>query len=146
MSKHMQTESRGTLLSRAVRVALLAPFICFLPSIEQAQTPAANADDIAAPVKRFEGTADFKGNGGATKHAAVTIRQWTVPGKQKIEALAERGFLLVTVRAGKVTTTIAGKEEQRVTNDFWTVPENAKMSVEAAGEAAVLEVVSFNVR
>ena len=146
MSKHMQTESRGTLSSRAIRVALLAPFICFLPSMEQAQTPPTTADDIAAPVKRFEGTADFKGKGGATKHAAVTIRQWTVPGKQKIEALAERGFLLVTVRAGKVTTTIAGKEEQRVTNDFWTVPENTKMSVEATGEAAVLEVVSFNVR
>ena len=146
MSKHMQTESRGTLLSRAVRVALLAPFICLLPSMEQAQTPADTADDIAAPVKRFEGSADFKGKGGATKHAAVTIRQWTVPGKQKIEALAERGFLLVTVRAGKVTVTIAGKEEQRKTDDFWTVPENAKMSVEATGEAAVLEVVSFKVR
>ncbi len=139
-----------THLKNAMRVAMVAPFICFLPSMEQAQTPQAapaeTAGDMARPVSRFEGGADFKGKGGASRHATVTIRQWTVPGKQKIEALAERGFLLVTVRAGKVTTTIAGKQEKRVTDDFWTVPENAKMSVEAAGEAAVLEVISFNVR
>ena len=128
------------------RTVFLLPLVCFVPFIERAQTPAQSADGMLAPVNRFEGNAQFKGKGGRPTDVRVTIRQWTIPGKQKIEALPERGFLLVTVRAGKVTTTIAGKQEQHRTDDFWTVPENTKMSVEAAGEAALLEVVSLTVR
>jgi quercetin dioxygenase-like cupin family protein len=63
-----------------------------------------------------------------------------------VDALPESGFLLVTVRAGKVTTTINGQTQQRRTDDFWTVPENTRMSVEASGEAALLEVLSLSVR
>lgn len=128
------------------RAVLLLPLVCLAPFIERAQSPAQTADGMPAPVNRFEGSAQFKGKGGRPTDVRVTIRQWTIPGKQKVEALPERGFLLVTVRAGKVTVTIAGKQEQHHTDDFWTVPENAKMSVEAAGEAAVLEVVSLTVR
>lgn len=135
-----QFSSRST-RRRAIRGAALA-LVGFALSFAQGQK---NPDEMRAPVNRFEGTAQFKGKGGKQQNAHVTIRQWTVPGKQKVD-LAEKGFLLVTLRAGKVTTTINGKEEKRVTDDFWTVPENAKLSVEATGEAAVLEVVSITVR
>jgi len=138
----MPPESHRKILSRVLRTAALAPIVCLMPCMQNAQTP---ETDIATPVNRFEGGAQFKGKGGKPQNARITIRQWTIPGKQKVE-VPERGFLLVTLRAGKVTTTIGGKEEKRHTDDFWTVPENAKMSVEAAGEAAVLEVISFTVR
>ena len=133
-------------LMQKLRFVLLLPLICLAPVMERAQAPAQTAEGMLAPVNRFEGSAQFKGKGGRPRDVRVTIRQLTIPGKQKIDALAERGFLLVTVRAGKVTTTIAGKQEQHRTDDFWTVPENAKMSVEAAGEAALLEVVAFTIR
>jgi quercetin dioxygenase-like cupin family protein len=58
----------------------------------------------------------------------------------------ESGFLLVALRAGKVTTTIGDKEEKHNTGDFWTVDAEAKMSVEVKGESAVLEVLSLAVR
>ncbi|HEV2690431.1 MAG TPA: hypothetical protein VGV35_17865, partial [Bryobacteraceae bacterium] len=64
-----------------------------MPLLEQAQTP---QGDMPAPVSRFEGGAQFKGKGGKLQNARVTIRQWTIPGKQKVDALPERGFLLVT--------------------------------------------------
>lgn len=125
-----------------IRGASLAALLCLVPGADRAQTQPA---DMVAPVSRFDGTAQFKGKGGANKDAHVTIRQWTIPGKQKMD-VPEKGFLLVTLRAGKVTTTINGKEDKRRTDEFWTVPENAKMTVEAAGEAAIIEVISINVR
>lgn len=131
------------------RIAALFSIICFVPAPEyaQPQRPATPpSSDLPAPVSRFQGDAHFKGTDGRTRDAQVTIRQWTIPPKQKVDALPERGFLLVTVRAGKVTTTINGQQQQRRTDDFWTVPENAKMSVEATGEAALLEVLSLTVR
>jgi quercetin dioxygenase-like cupin family protein len=133
---------------RARMVALFS-IICFVPATEHAQpqrgaTP--SSVDMPAPVSRFQGDAHFKGKDGRTRDAQVTIRQWTIPPKQKVETLPERGFLLVTVRAGKVTTTINGQQQQRRTDDFWTVSENVKMSVEASGEAALLEILSLTVR
>ena len=142
MRAHMQRESTKRILARIVRPAAIAPLLCLIPWMDHAQT---SQTDITTPIQRFEGSAQFKGKGGKTQNASVTIRQWTIPGKQKMD-VPERGFLLVTLRAGKVTTTIDGKEEKRRTDDFWTVAENAKMSVEAAGEAAILEVISFTVR
>ena len=135
---------RKTISARMVwiRGASLAALLSLVPGADRAQTQPA---DMVAPVSRFDGTAQFKGKGGANKDAHVTIRQWTIPGKQKMD-VPEKGFLLVTLRAGKVTTTINGKEDKRRTDEFWTVPENSKMTVEAAGEAAIIEVISINVR
>ena len=134
--------TRTSLRTTWIQGVSLAALLCLIPAADRAQTQPA---DLVAPVNRFDGTAQFKGKGGANKNAHVTIRQWTIPGKQKMD-VPEKGFLLVTLRAGKVTTTINGKEDKRRTDDFWTVPENAKMTVEAAGEAAIIEVISINVR
>src|SRR5579863_3209785 len=120
------------------RIVAAASMVFLLPFSQYAQK--------ATPANRFEGDAQFKDKNGKSKGAHVTIRQWSIPGKQKVDALPERGFLLVTVRAGKVTTTIGGEQKQRVTGDFWTVQEDQRMSVEATRETAVLEVVSFTVR
>lgn len=146
----MKLRSLGSILSDNLRIVAVAPVVFLLPFSQYAQAPQAEDADAnagkATPTNRFEGDARFKGKDGKSKSAHVTIRQWTIPGRQKVDTLSERGFLLVTVRAGKVTSTIGGKREQRITDDFWTVPERQKMSVEAAGETAVLEVVSFTVR
>ena len=133
-----------------IRRAAAASIICLVPVAQGAQpqqpgSPAASIE-MPPPVSRFRGDAHFKGKDGRTRDAQVTIRQWTIPPKQKADSLPERGFLLVTVRAGKVTTIINGQQQQRSTDDFWTVPANSKMSVEASGEAALLEVLSLTVR
>jgi quercetin dioxygenase-like cupin family protein len=128
-----------------LRIAALSSLMLLVPAAEHAQQAAAPSD-LLAPVSRFQGDAHFKGKDGRTRDAQVTIRQWTIFPKQKVDPLPEKGFLLVTVRAGKVTTTINGQQQERKTDDFWTVPENAKMSVEGSGEAALLEVLSLTAR
>jgi len=120
---------------------------CGMPSVDSAQSQQAAPAEIAAmTVNRFDGSAQFKGKNGASKNAHVTIQQLTIPPKQSTVVAPKQAFLLVTVRAGKVTATIGDKREQHSTDDFWTVPENGRMSVEAGGEAAIIEVISFTVR
>jgi quercetin dioxygenase-like cupin family protein len=133
---------------KGLRAALFS-IVLFAAATNRARPQQPNAADVSAgmaPVSRFQGDAHFKGKGGRTRDAQVSIRQWIISPRQKVDALPERGFLLLTVRAGKVTTTIGGQRQQRRTDDFWTVPENTKMSVEASGEAALLEVLSLAVR
>lgn len=131
--------------------ALLTPLLFLAPHAGRAQnqppaaaTPA-EAAAASAPITRFDGSAKFQAKGGQSRDVHATIHQWVISPKQKVD-IAEKGFLLVTVRAGKVNVTVGGKTEQHRTDDMWSVPDNTKMSVEAPGEAAVLEVIAFTVR
>lgn len=73
----------------------------------------------------------------------VTIRDWLIHGRQKIEKFPETGLLVVSLHSGTVTTTIAGKEEKRLPGDFWTVPAKASMGVQVTSESAALHIVSI---
>jgi len=81
---------------------------------------------------------------GKSKNVRVAVHQWTILGEQRIPELQERGFLLVQLLGGKVTTVIDGKEQRRAKGEFWIVPANAKMSIHATGETATLEVMIVN--
>ena len=92
---------------------------------------------------RFEGSTTLHTKGGTTAHVDVTVHQWSIGGKQRIE-IPEHGFLVAQLRAGSITTTIDGKQEKRRAGDFWTVSANSRMSVQVTSEAAVLEVTSLS--
>jgi FtsP/CotA-like multicopper oxidase with cupredoxin domain len=104
------------------------------------------AQDQTRQVDRFSGSAKVTAKNGGTKEARVTVRQISVSGKQRADVPLDPGFHLVTLRAGKVTTLIDGKEENHTTDEFWTVKENSRMAVTVGGETAVLEVISLVVR
>ena len=133
-----------------IRRAAAASIICLVPVAQGASrsSPARRRRASRCRPRSADSgeTPTLKARMAEPGDAQVTIRQWTIPPKQKVDSLPERGFLLVTVRAGKVTTIINGQQQQRSTDDFWTVPANSKMSVEASGEAALLEVLSLTVR
>ena len=145
----MRTSLRNAFGFHPGGAPLFALLLCLIPRAQSAQNQAPAAAQTTAtlpPVNRFEGSTKFQAKNGQSHDVRVTIHQWTVLPKQKIDSLAEHGFLLVTVRSGKVNVTVNGQASQHRTDDIWTVPDNAKMSVEAPGEAAVLEVVSFTAR
>src|SRR5215472_8700200 len=79
-------------------------FLLFLaPLVLSAQNQAPAAAQTTAtlpPVNRFEGSTKFQAKNGQSHDVRVTIHQWTVLPKQKVDSLAEHGFLLVTVRSG----------------------------------------------
>jgi|SRR5271154_1315544 len=94
---------------------------------------------------KFQGAATLLDMSGKSRNVHVAVHQWTILGEQRIPEFQERGFLLVQLLGGKVTTVIDGKEQRRAKGEFWIVPANAKMSIHATGETATLEVTIVNI-
>jgi quercetin dioxygenase-like cupin family protein len=112
-----------------------------VPALSQ-QRPAANPNMETRD--KYQGSATVLKNGKPVPVRAA-IRQIIVQGHQHVAELPARGFLLLQLRGGKITAVINGKEEKHVAGDFWVVPANAKMSLDATGETATIEVVSLDV-
>jgi quercetin dioxygenase-like cupin family protein len=106
------------------------------------QRPAANPNMETRD--KYQGSATVLKSGKPVPVRAA-IRQIIVQGHQHVAELPARGFLLLQLRGGKITAVINGKEEKHVAGDFWVVPANAKMSFDATGETATIEVVSLDV-
>ncbi len=129
---------------RSGRTSLLIA-IGFLSTVVPAwsqQRPAANS--TMETREKYQGTATVLKSGKPVQVRAA-IRQIIVQGHQHVAELPGRGFFLLQLRGGKITAVINGKEEKHVAGDFWVVPANAKMSFDATGETATIEVVSLNV-
>jgi quercetin dioxygenase-like cupin family protein len=103
-------------------------------------------EETVRRIDRFRGSAKLSPKSGGPKDASMSVRQVSVPGKQRVDVALDPGFHVVTLRAGEITAAIDGKEEKHNTGDIWTVKENSRMSVTASGEAAVLEVMTLVVR
>jgi len=80
---------------------------------------------------------------GKAVPAHVTIRDWEIHGRQKIEKFPETGALVVHLDSGRITTTIGGKQEKREPGDYWSVPAGTSMGVEVTSESAALHVVTI---
>src|SRR6266581_2152036 len=76
--------------------------------------------------EKFQGAATLLDKGGKPRMVRASVRQWQILG-------------------GKVTTVIEGKEQKRVSGEFWVVPANARMSIHATGETATLEVTVLSI-
>lgn len=93
--------------------------------------------------EKYKGTATVLKNGKPIQVRA-SLSQMVVAGRQQI-TLPAHGFVLMQLRGGKLTVSIDGKEEHHVNGDFWVVPANAKVSIVATGETAILEMISLSV-
>jgi hypothetical protein len=122
-----------------------AATLSLLPVAAGAQDGGKDAEPRVISTERLGTSANFTAKDGHSKSASVILRQVSVFGKQPVDPISEPGFRLMTLRAGKVTTTLDGKEENRNPGDIWTVPENTKFSLKVRDEAAVLDIVSVNV-
>jgi hypothetical protein len=108
----------------------------------RAQQPAAVAPEPRS-FERLYGTASVRGRNGEQRPVSLRMRNWIIPNRRRIERFPEDGLLVIQVRAGDVYTTIAGKRRLRGTDQFWTVPAGATMSIETGNDAAILQVVSL---
>ncbi len=129
---------------RTIRVPLLIALGLVSSAITawSQQRPAANPNMETRD--KYQGSATVLKSGKPVPVRGA-IQQITVQGHQHVAELPARGFLLLQLRGGKITAVINGKEEKHVAGDFWVVPANAKMSFDATGETATIEVVSLDV-
>lgn len=83
---------------------------------------------------------------GELRETDVRIQNVAIVGGQKLEALALRsnGITIVQLRAGKLTTVIDGKRQERKEGEFWTVPPGVKMSVETEDDTATIQTIEIS--
>ncbi len=135
----MKTANPVTAMTAAATLSLI-------PLSVGAQDHNKDAEQRVVSTERLGTSANFMAKDGQSKSASVILRQVSVFGKEPVDPISEPGFHVMTLRAGKVTTVLDGKEESRNAGDVWTVPENTKFSLKVKGEAAVLDIVSVIVR
>jgi len=127
-------------------VLCLVSFV--LAAASQAQQSAAGKQETAAPnalqpIERFDSRQITVLKAGKPVPAHVTIRDWQIHGRQKIEKFPEAGTLIVHLQSGKITTTIGGKQEKREPGDYWNVAAGTSMGVQVTSESAILHVLAI---
>jgi hypothetical protein len=108
------------------------------PSEEQAKT-----DALRKPFDRFDTTVELRPREGMARRLRVVMRNWIIDNRRQIARFPEEGFLIVQLRAGKLTTTIDGKRDERTEDEFWTVPVGSVMSVETGNDSAIIQTVAI---
>jgi hypothetical protein len=108
----------------------------------RAQQPAAPAAALR-PLERLDGTVSVRGKNGELRRLALSLRNWIIDSHRRIERFPETGLLVIQVRAGYAYVTVAGQRRLRGTDQFFTVPAGATMSIETDDDAAILQVVSL---
>jgi len=127
-------------------LAFLLGLLLTMPAPAQEQpTGATRFDPLLElkPTQSFDTQVMMRGKGGKMKAVTLSIRDWIIPNRQRIERFPERGLLVIQVRAGSLTTIIGGKREVRGTDEFWTVPPGASMGIETGQDSVILQVVAL---
>jgi hypothetical protein len=113
------------------------------------QTDASKFDEAMPlqPIERFEGRASLKNArllAAGQAEMQMTLRNWTIPNRQRIERFPESGFLIVQVRSGEdVFTVIDGQRQKRATDEFFTVPSGSAFSIETGNDTVVLQTLAI---
>lgn len=127
-------------------VLCLVSFVVLATS--QAQQSAAGKQETTAPnalqpVDRYDNRNMTLLKAGKAVPTHVTIRDWQIHGRQKIEKFPEAGILIVQLQSGRVTTTIRGVQEKREPGDYWNVADGTSMGVQVTSESAILHIVAL---
>ena len=102
------------------------------------------------PVDRFAGKVGVRSKrltaagGGPTNDLQITLRNWHIPNRQRIEHFPEQGFLIVQVRSGEdVVTVIDGQRQQRKAEEYFTVADGSTLSIETGNDSAIIQTVAI---
>jgi len=90
----------------------------------------------------FSGLLSFTPSAGLLQRRVV-IRTWRIDNQETVE-IPHKGFLIVHLRAGALTTDIRGKEEKQLENSYWSVPAGVPLIVRTARDSVVLQTVDFS--
>jgi len=93
------------------------------------------------PIHRFD---SVEKSAEAVLNFRFIIKNWMIDGGQTIEEFPERGFLVMQLRGGELTTIIDGEEQERGEDDFWTVPEGATLVMVTGDDSAVIQTVAIS--
>ena len=120
--------------------------IFLLASVSLAQTagePPQGKPGAPGASYRFAATLAVPSEGGAAQSIDVSLGKLLLTGGRKIDA-PPLGYYVVTVVAGELISSIAGKETQRHPGDTWAVNAGETMSVQLQGKStsALLQILT----
>ena len=99
------------------------------------------------PIERFDGRAALKNPKLLTAgqgQIQMTLRNWSIPNRQRIDKFPEQGFLIVQVRSGEdMYTVIDGQRQKRAIDEFFTVPSGSTLSIETGNDTVVLQTMAI---
>ncbi len=94
------------------------------------------------PRQRFAGELSIRTAEGP-RPVRVEIYDWSISGGQEIDdlPLETRGFMIMQLRAGEVTTILDGERRERIEDEVWTVREGASLTLVTEDDTAVLQTI-----
>jgi len=99
------------------------------------------------PIDRFNGRASVSNArllAAGQAEIQMTLRNWTISNRQRIERFPETGFLIVQVRSGEdMFTVIDGQRQKRTVEEFFTVPSGSTLSIETGNDSVVLQTLAI---
>lgn len=134
----------GVVLGSLILGALLATPSGALAQERDDPKQQADYPGLRKPFERFDGTIALRTRDGQLRRLRVVIRNWIIDRGQVISRFPESGFMIVQLRAGEVATVIDGQRQERLEDEFWTVPAGSAMAVETGKESAILQTTVVN--
>ncbi len=99
------------------------------------------------PIERFDGRAALKNPkllSAGQGQIQMTLRNWSIPNRQRIDKFPETGFLIVQVRSGEdMYTVIDGQRQKRAIDEFFTVSSGSTLSIETGNDTVVLQTLAI---
>lgn len=93
--------------------------------------------------ERFSGVVKLQGPNGSSRSVQVTIQNWGIPNLETVSSFPLKGFMVMELRGGGLTTVINGERTERETGSFWIVPERARLLLITEKDTAALQVTAI---
>jgi hypothetical protein len=102
-----------------------------------------NTRAFVTPRRQSEVTTTFLTRDGKPQQVKLSVRAWGIPHTKERLSFPNKGFFIVYLRAGTMTTIINGEEQKHGSGEFWKVPQGVEMSFDVTSETATFETFSL---
>jgi hypothetical protein len=94
----------------------------------------------------FQGPLTLKTKQGRATTLKVGVHTWSIDGTLGRQTIRIGDFTLFQMRGGKIKAFIAGKEEIKSADAFWTMPAGSTFAFEVEGETALLDAMTVSTK
>jgi hypothetical protein len=100
------------------------------------------ADHLAPPKVVFSGSVVQRDAKGTNRRLHITIRDWRLDANEvSPQIVAMPVFSVVTLRSGRIETTIGTQTAIRRPEDFWSGTAGSVMKVKVLSQSAIIRVI-----
>lgn len=137
-----------------IAILLLFAFLLMMPlSLSPAEAQQKPRQDPNAkppePKERFNGVVRVRRRDqGEAVEMNVAVVNWSIAGGTAVTALQvpPQSLVVAQLAAGKITTIIDGRRQERKEREFWTVPPDKQLGLETDDDSAIVQTIAISRR